>query len=304
LREVVVLDELVRQLHDPIRFAIPVFVLFIGIELLSLRLLGEQPDGDAPRGYEFRDARASLLMGLGSVAFGIVVRAASLLGYAVLYELAAPWRLPASSWTTWAGLFVLVDLLWYAYHRVSHRVRLVWAAHQAHHSSEYFNFSTALRQKWNQWFETIAWVPLPLLGFPPWLIYTAFSANLVYQFFLHTERIDRLPRPVEFVFNTPSHHRVHHGSEPLYLDRNYGGILIIWDRLFGTFQPEIQRPTYGLTTPVNTYNILRLQFHEYAAILRDLRSARAWRERLGFVLGPPGWRPERSQGLDRAVAAD
>jgi sterol desaturase/sphingolipid hydroxylase (fatty acid hydroxylase superfamily) len=180
----------------------------------------------------------------------------------------------------------------------------VWAAHQAHHSSEYFNFSTALRQKWNQWFETIAWLPLPLLGFPPWLIYTAFSANLVYQFFLHTERIDRLPRPIEFVFNTPSHHRVHHGSDPLYLDRNYAGILIIWDRLFGTFQPEMQRPNYGLTTPVDTYNILRLQFHEYAAILRDLRSARAWRERLGFVFGPPGWRPEPSPGLDRAIAAD
>jgi sterol desaturase/sphingolipid hydroxylase (fatty acid hydroxylase superfamily) len=299
-----VLDELVRQLHDPIRFAIPVFVLFIGIELLSLRLLGDEPGRAAPRGYELRDARASLLMGLGSVVFGVVVRAASLLGYAALYEFAAPWRLPAGSWITWAGLFVLVDLLWYAYHRVSHRVRLVWAAHQAHHSSEYFNFSTALRQKWNQWFETIAWLPLPLLGFPPWLIYTAFSANLVYQFFLHTERIDRLPRPIEFVFNTPSHHRVHHGSDPLYLDRNYGGILIIWDRLFGTFQPEMQRPNYGLTTPVNTYNILRLQFHEYAAILRDLRSARAWRERLGFVFGPPGWRPEPSPGLDRAIAAD
>ena len=123
---------------------------------------------------------------------------------------------------------------------------------------------------------------------PPSLIYSAFSLNLIYQFFTHTERIGKLPRPVEFVFNTPSHHRVHHGSDVIYLDRNYGGILIVWDRLFGTFQPELHRPTYGLTKPVGTYNVVRLQFHEYAAILRDLRDAHS---------GPAGWDTSRSPGL-------
>ncbi len=139
---------------------------------------------------------------------------------------------------------------------------------------------------------------------PPNLIYAAFSLNLIYQFFTHTERIGKLPRPVEFIFNTPSHHRVHHGSDPIYLDRNYGGILIVWDRLFGTFQPELHRPTYGLTKPVGTYNIVRLQFHEYTAILRDLRQARSWAVRLGYIFGPPGWQPATADAGDRVTPAD
>ena len=141
---------------------------------------------------------------------------------------------------------VVLDLAYYCNHRFVHRVNIGWAAHQAHHSSEYMNFATALRQKWNPWFEFFFWLPLPFLGFAPWTLYVAFSINLVYQFFVHTETIDRLPRPIELVLNTPSHHRVHHGSDPEYLDKNYAGILIVWDRMFGTFQPERQRPTYGL----------------------------------------------------------
>jgi sterol desaturase/sphingolipid hydroxylase (fatty acid hydroxylase superfamily) len=165
------------------------------------------------------------------------------------------------------------------------------------------NFATALRQKWNPWFEFFFWLPLPFLGFAPWTLYVAFSINLVYQFFVHTETIDRLPRAVEWVFNTPSHHRVHHGSDPEYLDRNYGGILIVWDRLFGTFTPERQRPTYGLTKPVDTYNLIRLEYGDYAAMVRNLRRARGWRERLGYVFGPPGWAPARTPATEPAVTA-
>ncbi len=282
------LNAIMQQLHDPVGYAIPVFFLFIGIELAALQFLGDEHEG---KGYNGRDTRTSLSMGVGSVVVGILFRAAGLLAYSALYVYLAPWHLPANTWWTWVVLLVGVDLLWYIYHRIAHRVRVVWAAHQAHHSSEYFNFSTALRQKWNQWFEVLIWIPLPLLGLPPWLIYTAFSVNLIYQFFTHTEKIDKLPGPIEFLFNTPSHHRVHHARNPEYLDRNYGGILIIWDRMFGTFQSERHRPTYGLTTPVTTHNIVTLQFHEYAAILRDLRRARGWRARLGYVFGPPGWQP-------------
>ena len=125
---------------------------------------------------------------------------------------------------------------------MAHRVRLIWATHQAHHSSEYYNFATAVRQKWNNSGEVLMWAPLPLLGLPPWMVYFSWSLNLIYQFWVHTERVDKLPRPFEFVLNTPSHHRVHHGMDQLYLDKNYGGILILWDRLFGTFQPELFRP--------------------------------------------------------------
>jgi len=272
-----VIHAILLQVHDPLVAALPVFAVFIAIEAVAY--LFERDEPAAGRGYSAIDSRTSIAMGLGALTVGFAFRAASLVAFTALYVYIAPWHAPADRWWTWAILFFLVDFLWYWYHRVSHGVRLVWAAHQAHHSSEYFNFSTALRQKWNQWFEVLIWIPLPLLGMPPNLIYAVFSFNLIYQFFLHTERIDKLPRPIEFIFNTPSHHRVHHGSDHIYLDRNYGGILILWDRLFATFQPESHRPTYGLTTPVGTYNIIRLQFHEYAAILRDLRQAHSWGDR-------------------------
>ena len=257
---------ILAQVHDPLYAAIPVFFVFIALEAAAYRF---EATSSADRGYSAADSRTSIAMGFGALTVGLAFRAASLVAYTALYVYVAPWHAPADRWPTWVILFFLVDFLWYCYHRISHRVRLVWAAHQAHHSSEYFNFSTALRQKWNQWFEVLIWIPLPLLGMPPALIYAAFSLNLIYQFFTHTERINKLPRPVEFIFNTPSHHRVHHGSDVIYLDRNYGGILILWDRLFGTFQEELHRPKYGLTKPVGTYNVIRLQFREYAAILRD-----------------------------------
>jgi sterol desaturase/sphingolipid hydroxylase (fatty acid hydroxylase superfamily) len=165
------------------------------------------------------------------------------------------------------------------------------------------NFATALRQKWNPWFELVFWLPLPFLGFAPWTIYLAFGFNLIYQFFVHTELVGKLWRPVELVFNTPSHHRVHHGSDPEYLDKNYGGILIVWDRLFGTFVEEQRRPRYGLTKPVGTYHLLRLQYGDYAQILRDVRAADRWRDRLGHLFGPPGWAPAGSAQRHEPVAA-
>jgi sterol desaturase/sphingolipid hydroxylase (fatty acid hydroxylase superfamily) len=184
----------------------------------------------------------------------------------------------AARWAAFALL--IVDVIWYSYHRASHRVRIMWAAHQAHHNSQRFNYSTAVRQKWNPWFELLFWVPLPLLGMPPWLIFTSFSINLIFQFLVHTERVDRLPAPIEYMFNTPSHHRVHHASDPDYLDKNYAGILIVWDRMFGTYAEETHRPTYGLTKNIDSFNPFRLQYYEYGAIVRDVRSSRRWHDRL------------------------
>jgi len=303
-------------LHDPVALAAPFFLLFVGLEGLAAYLLeDERPETDRraadgralplPGGYERRDAVASLSMGVVSVLTMSLWKAGALVVYAALFAWVAPWQLPVDAWWTWVLAVLGVDFLFYWAHRVAHRVRLVWATHQAHHSSEYFNFATALRQKWNNSAEIVFWLPLPLLGVPPALVFLGFSISLVYQFFVHTERVDRLWRPVELVFNTPSHHRVHHGSDPEYLDRNYGGILIVWDRLFGSFQPELHRPTYGLTTPVGTANILRLQTHEYAAIVRDVRRAPTLRDKLGYVFGPPGWRPEvaaAARGGDNAPA--
>lgn len=297
-------------MRDPVLFAVPFFLLLLTIEWTAARKL-EHLDAAAPQAgsgrpargsYLARDARASILMGLVSVATMGAWKFVGLLGYAALYAYVAPWHLSPRNWYTWVIALVGVDVLFYAYHRIAHRVRLIWATHQAHHSSRYFNFATALRQKWNNSGELIMWIPLPLLGIPPWMVFTSFSISLVYQFWIHTERIGTLPRPIEFLFNTPSHHRVHHGTDPEYLDRNYGGILIIWDRLFGTFQPELFRPHYGLTKPVNSFNIWTLETHEYVAIARDVRSARRWRDRLGYIFGPPGWAPTPTAPIQPAPA--
>jgi sterol desaturase/sphingolipid hydroxylase (fatty acid hydroxylase superfamily) len=210
--------------------------------------------------------------------------------FVLLYQHLAPFHLP-NTWWAFLVTVLAVDLSYYWQHRFVHRVRVGWAAHQAHHSSELMNFGTALRQKWNPWFDVFFLLPLPLLGMSPAWMYLGLGISLVYQFFVHTEMIDRLPRPIEYVFNTPSHHRVHHGSQSQYLDRNYGGILIVWDRLFRSFEPEGERVVYGLTKNIGTYNPLRVATHEYVAIWRDVRSAATWRARLGHVFRGPGWSP-------------
>lgn len=280
-----------HQIENPVIYAVPFFVLFVALEAVLLRGAGHHEDRT---GYSGIDTRTSVTMGMGAVTIAGVYKFAVLVVFGALWTYLAPWHIPTTAWWGWVLLFVLVDFLWYWYHRFSHRVRIAWAAHQAHHSSEYFNLGTALRQKWNPWIEPLFWLPLPLLGFAPWTIFVAFAFNLIYQFFTHTEMVGRLPQPVEFVFNTPSHHRVHHASDAEYLDRNYGGILIIWDRMFGTFQAELHTPTYGLTKQVDTYNLLELQYHEYRSIIRDVRAARRWRDKLGHVFGPPGWQPKRA----------
>ncbi|MFG3105561.1 sterol desaturase family protein [Streptomyces tendae] len=268
-------------------YAIPAFLLLVAVEAVSYRFL---PDDDE-RGYETRDTVTSMSMGAGSQVVGLPWKAFTIIAYAGLYSLAPVQLSPGSAWT-WVLLFFADDLAYYVFHRAHHRIRVLWASHVVHHSSVRFNLSTALRQSWTPMTTLPFWLPLALLGVPPWMILLQQSISLVYQFFLHTERVDRLWSPIEFLFNTPSHHRVHHGSNNTYLDRNYGGILIIWDRLCGTFEPEGERVVYGLTKNIDTYNPLRVAFHEYAATWRDVRKATRWRDRAGHLFGPPGWAPK------------
>lgn len=292
------MEDLLDPLKNPVTYAAPFFLLTILIELAALKWLDHD---DNTTGYAMKDARASISMGVVSIVFLTLFKVVTFFGFTAVYAYLAVWELPTDTWWYWVLVILGVDLGYYFHHRFSHRVRIAWAGHQAHHSSEFMNFGTALRQKWNPWFEFFFWLPLPLLGFAPWTLYVAFGVNLIFQFYVHTELIDRLPRPVEYVFNTPSHHRVHHGSDPEYLDTNYGGMLIIWDRLFGTFAPERQRPTYGLTKKVETYNILKLQYGDYVDIARDVRSTRRWRHKLGYVFGPPGWTPKDETSEDDLV---
>jgi sterol desaturase/sphingolipid hydroxylase (fatty acid hydroxylase superfamily) len=286
------MQEFLDPLKNPTLVAAPFFILSVLIELAAFRWL-ETDEG--MRGYERKDARTSLLMGVGSVVSSAVFKLATLVVFVAISVHLAPWHLPDDAWWSWVALVLGLDLAFYLQHRFVHRVRIGWAAHQAHHSSEYFNFSTALRQKWNPWAEALFWAPFPFLGFEPWTLYVAFSFNLVYQFFVHTERIGTMWAPIEWVFNTPSHHRVHHGSNPEYLDKNYAGMFIIWDRMFGTFQKELFRPTYGLTVPVDTYNLLRLQYGAFVELYRDVQQATSWRHKLGYVFMPPGWQPGESR---------
>jgi len=266
--------------------AIPFFVLFIALEVGSLWLA---PD-DEEVGYEVRDTATSLTMGLGFLAVGFFWKAVLLGVYSAAY-LVAPMHVAMVGVLPWVALLLVDDLAYYWYHRAHHEVRVLWASHVVHHSSQRYNFSTALRQTWTPFGSLPFWLPLAFLGIHPKYILLQQSISLLYQFFLHTERVGKLPRPVEWVLNTPSHHRVHHGSNSAYLDHNYGGILIVWDRLFRTFEPEGERAVYGLTKNLRSFNPVVVAFHEYGVLWRDLRSARSWRDWSGYLFRRPSWGP-------------
>ncbi|MCW2585746.1 MAG: sterol desaturase [Frankiales bacterium] len=267
--------------------AIPGFVALLLLELAVLR--AGQAQERRLLGYDRADTRTSLAMGTGS----LVVNGAWRLAEVVILGAAAalsPLDL-GHGWVAWLVALVGIDLCYYWDHRAGHQIRLLWASHVVHHSSERYNLSTALRQTWTGEYTVLFFLPVALLGVPVELVLASWSINLLYQFWIHTEAIDKLWAPLEWVLNTPSHHRVHHGTQPQYLDRNYGGILIVWDRLFGSFEPEGERVRYGLTTNIATHNPLRVATHEYVALWRDLRTAGSWRDRTGYLLRGPGWAP-------------
>jgi sterol desaturase/sphingolipid hydroxylase (fatty acid hydroxylase superfamily) len=190
--------------------------------------------------------------------------------------------------------FLAEDLCFYVFHRSSHRVRLLWAAHEPHHSSAGFNWTVAVRQTWTPFLAAAFWLPLMLLGFDPFLVLAAQGASLVFQSFLHTELAGTLG-PLGWVLNTPGHHRVHHGYDAHCVDRNFGGVLIVWDRLLGTF--EARPPTrYGVDELPPRYNPLAISFRAWGALLRDCVRARSLRVALGHLLRPPGWAPPTSKG--------
>ncbi|MGH9916657.1 MAG: sterol desaturase family protein, partial [Pyrinomonadaceae bacterium] len=212
-------------------------------------------------------------------------------------------------WWVFIVAFVFDDLRYYCYHRIAHRVRWVWAEHVNHHSSQHYNLSTALRQSWTGQITGmfILQVPMVLLGFHPAVIAFVYGFNLVYQFWIHTEAIGKMWRPFEFIFNTPSHHRVHHATNPRYLDANYAGTLIIWDRMFGTFVAELDEdvPRYGIVKNIGTFNPIRVAFHEWMGMLKDTFSpGLTLRQRLLYLVAPPGWSHDGSRKTSADLKAD
>ncbi len=274
---------------DIVMIAIPAFIVLMVIEVLVIRARGTGR-------YETRDTLTSLLMGAGNVASGLLLGVITWHFFFWLWE----FRLfdLGAAWYVVVICFLLDDLRYYWVHRIGHTSRWVWASHVNHHSSQHYNLSTALRQTWTGELTgmMILQAPLVLLGFHPLMVFFVAGINLVYQFWIHTEAIGKLPRWFETVFNTPSHHRVHHGRNAQYLDANYAGTLIVWDRLFGTFVPEGERPDYGLVHNLGTFNPLRVAFHEYVGIWRDVTQLGiTWRDRWNYVQKPPGWSHDGSR---------
>ena len=283
---------------DPVTLATPFFILTVILEIVLGRL------GVFKVRYETKDAAVSLLMGLGSTVAGVLTAGASFAAALWVYQHRL-FDIPMTAVWAWIVVFLLEDLTYYGFHRLSHERRFWWAAHVNHHSSQHYNLSTALRQTWTggvagTW---LLWLPLALIGFPPAMVAIQKGISLVYQYWIHTEAIRRMPRWFEAVFNTPSRHRVHHARNPVYLDRNYAGILIIWDRMFGTFQPELDAEPcrYGIVKNLATFNLLRVAFHEWIGIAQDL--VRAPRHALGWLFGAPGWSPDGSRETSAMIKA-
>lgn len=265
---------------------------FILIEAFSIRFLKARGELNA------KDNLTCIFMGLmSSVANGAAAFiSVGAMYWAMQYQVIS---LPITI-TTVVICFIANDLRFYVHHRLAHRVRWPWAMHVVHHSSQHYNYSVALRQAWTKHFSgmLLLYVPLVIIGFNPAVILFVALVNSSYQFLLHTETIGKLPRWFEFIFNTPSHHRVHHANNPQYLDANYGGTLIIWDRLFGTFAEEDleDRPVYGLVKNLNTFNPIKIAFHEYWGILQDqLQKGLTLKDRALYLLAPPGWSHDGSR---------
>jgi len=220
-----------------IYWSIPIFLGLLAAEWVYMRLR-RRAGNDSVLGYEGADTAASLAMGIGNLVVAALWKTVAL-GVLFFCHRFAIFEISAQAWWAWVLLIIGDDFCYYWFHRFGHRMRMGWAAHVNHHSSQYFNYSTALRQSWTSpLFKVWFYVPLVVIGFHPLMVITAQAINLLYQFGVHTEAIDRMPRWFETLMNTPSHHRVHHGANPEYVDKNYGGIFIVWDRLFGTFEPE------------------------------------------------------------------
>lgn len=266
-----------------IAYAIPFFFVLIGVEVLSARALGRKV-------YRFHDAVSDLSCGITQQLSLIFMRTLLVLGYAAAYDHWHWLSLSATDWTSWTLAFVGVDFIYYWWHRLSHHVNVLWAAHVVHHQSEDYNLAVALRQS----MLTSAtgapfYILLALLGVPPVVYATSHAINTLYQFWIHTELVRRVG-PLEWVFNTPSHHRVHHGINPRYLDKNHGGILIIWDRLFGTFEPEDEPVVYGVVKPLNSFNAVWANVQPWVALWR-LGKGASLADKLRLLLKPPAWRP-------------
>ena len=275
--------DLEEFLKEPTVAFTPFFVIFIFVEqYFSYRLKRED-------NYEQIDTITNLTVGTVSLLIGAFTKAVEVLFYDFLNRFAL-FDFHTQYWYLWVVLcFFATDFSTYWFHRISHVVRFFWAAHIVHHSSEKYNFSVALRQSWTElFFYTMFYSWLALLGFPAMVIIYSLGIQKIYGFFVHTRNVGKLGF-WEIFMNTPSHHRVHHGTNVKYLDRNFAGMFIIWDKMFGTFEPEDEEPNYGITTNIKTHNIFTIITHEYINLWKDVKRAPGFKNKLNYIFNPPGW---------------
>ena len=274
----------VPEIPNLIYFAIPFFIVTLIAEVIITNKKNM-------KSYTVNDATASLSMGIGNVLLGVLAKVIILGALTFIYLNYRFYTIPFT-WWAWVLIFFAEDFIYYWFHRISHESRFFWASHVIHHSSQKYNLSTALRQTWTGSFISfVFWLPLPLLGFHPIMIMAQMSISLIYQYWIHTELIDKMPKLFEAFFNTPAHHRVHHATNPQYLDRNHAGILIIWDKMFGTFEPEVEKPNYGLVKNIDTFNPIKIAFLEWIYLFKDaFTSKTSLINRLNYFIKPPGWK--------------
>lgn len=274
---------------NPVVLSIPIFFTLMAVELIYERVTRKHT-------YRLHDAITNISTGTLSQVSGIFQKIIKIGIYTIVYQYFKLWELPSNGWT-FCILFILFDLGYYWEHRMAHTVSLFWGGHVVHHQSEDYNLSVALRQTstgaiWGFFY----YLPLAVLGFDPMQLVVVTGFNLIYQFWLHTEHIKKLPSWFEAVMNTPSHHRVHHGRDPKYIDKNYAGVFIIWDKIFGTFTAEEERPNYGVTVPIKSWNPLFANFAHYIDLFSVVGKARTFQDKLKILFYKPGWLPDYMGG--------
>ncbi len=264
-------------------YAIPAFFLLIGVELLIDKL---KKSGY----YKLNDTVTNINLGIGSQLVGVFIKGLTLGAYIYIYEHFRFIQEIPNQALTFILLFIGVDFFYYWFHRLAHEIGVLWGSHVVHHQSEEYNFSVALRQSWSQgFFSWIFYIPLAFIGFKPEMFVLVSALQTLYQFWIHTKLIRKLPKPFEYLFNTPSHHRVHHGQNPLYIDRNHGGTLIVFDRMFGTFQEELEPLVYGITKPANSWNPIGLNVDYWKDWFTHFVQANGWINKLKTIYKAPGW---------------
>jgi sterol desaturase/sphingolipid hydroxylase (fatty acid hydroxylase superfamily) len=273
---------------DFIALSVPIFFLLIFVEIIYGNYKKEKY-------YRLNDTLTNLSCGIGQTVLGLWLKFYFIFLMAFFYQYRL-FTIP-NTWYFGILLFLGVDLCYYWFHRLSHEINAIWATHVVHHQSEEYNLSVALRQSWFQsLFSAAFYIPLPFLGFHPAMIATIVAFNTLYQFWIHTKTIKKMPKIIEWVFNTPSHHRVHHGTNPKYIDKNHAGSLIIWDRIFGTFQEEEEEVVYGITTPLRSWNPIWANFHYWRDIGKVSIQSKSMINKILAFIKMPGWQPKELGG--------